>query len=327
MESLYHYCYKNGNYIVHKRGNLLTKRACRFGEDLVASFPDSIDLKISNKCSWGCPYCHESSFSGGKIMDLGKTMSVLSQLPDLPIEIAIGGGNVLESPKETIELINWLNNRGNLTRITINAKDLQIKTEDKINIFDKVGGIGVSLDGLPSNSSDLIVDEFSGIPSIKKTLFSKIYSSDYWFGSRINIVIHIIAGIFPIDQLEDLFEYADAPVLILGYKQWGRAKNTELPKDIEEFSYIVKQQIYKQRLQDYEDFSRNRTIGFDNLALEQLDIRSALTDSEWNSIYMGEEGSHSMYIDAVEGKFARTSRSPERVSWDSISLLDYFRSL
>lgn len=326
MNSLYNYCYKNGNYIVHKRGSLLTKRACRFGENLVASFPDSIDLKISNKCSWGCPYCHESSSPSGKIMDIGKTKEILSQLPELPIEIAIGGGNVLDSPKETIELIDWLNNRGNLTRITVNSKDLQTRSEDKIKIFDKVGGIGISLDKLPSNPSDLIIDDFSGIPSIKRYLFSKIYSNDDWFKFP-GAVIHIIAGIFPIDQLEDLFEYADTPILILGYKQWGRAKDTKLPEDIEEFSYIVKQQIYKQRLQDYEDFSKHRAIGFDNLALEQLNIRSALTDSEWNSIYMGEEGSHSMYIDAVKGEFARTSRSPERVSWDSVSLLDYFRSL
>mgnify|MGYP006935978716 CR=1 FL=1 len=42
------YCYKNGNYIVNNIGNRLIKRACRLGEELVASFPDSIDLKISN---------------------------------------------------------------------------------------------------------------------------------------------------------------------------------------------------------------------------------------------------------------------------------------
>ena len=70
-----------------------------------------------------------------------------------------------------------------------------------------------------------------------------------------------------------------------------------------------------------------KIIAFDNLALEQLDIKSALTDSEWNTFYLGDECSHSMYIDAVEGKFARTSRSEDRVSWDSIRLLDYFKSL
>ena len=42
---------------------------------------------------------------------------------------------------------------------------------------------------------------------------------------------------------------------------------------------------------------------------------------------MGNEGSCSMYIDAVEGKFARTSRDSNRVDWDSINLIDFFKSL
>ena len=32
-------------------------------------------------------------------------------------------------------------------------------------------------------------------------------------------------------------------------------------------------------------------------------------------------------IDAVKGEFARTSRSPERVSWNDVKLLDYYASL
>ena len=48
---------------------------------------------------------------------------------------------------------------------------------------------------------------------------------------------------------------------------------------------------------------------------------------KWDELYLGKEGSCSMYIDAVKGEFARTSRSPERVSWNDIKLLDYYASL
>lgn len=94
-----------------------------------------------------------------------------------------------------------------------------------------------------------------------------------------------------------------------------------------DFKDKIKQQIYKERTKCYDAFYQGKTLGFDNLALEQLDIKSSLTDQEWNYMYMGNEGTHSMYIDAVKGEFARTSRSEERVSWDSIGLLDYFKSL
>ena len=320
--------YKNGNYIVYQTGEGdMIKRACRFGEDLVADFPDSIDLKISNRCSWGCTFCHESSTPQGKIFDLEKTMEILSQLPKVPIEIAIGGGNVLDSPEETLKLVNLLNEEGYRTRVTVNIKDLNTCSEESKKIIKSVGGVGVSLDSLP-----VLYDDNPFGPSLRKTfvnLLDEKLDESFWISEyRLQTyVAHIIAGVFPSSQLEELFESADMPILILGYKQWGRAKNTELPEDIKEFERIVKRNIYKQRLRNTNNLSKGRTIGFDNLALEQLDIKSSLTDYEWNSLYMGDEGSHSMYIDAVNGEYARTSRSKDRVSWDSIGLLDYFRSL
>ncbi len=317
------YSYKNGNYIVYYSYGRLVKRACRFGEELISDFPDSIDLKISNKCSWGCPYCHESSFPEGDVLDIDKTMEVLSQLPEVPIEIAIGGGNVFETPSLTLELIQRLKKREYLPRITINYKDLLSPlTEEKKLILDEVGGIGISLDHLPE-----VINDFLGEPSLYETLFGSIDTNVGFITRNYNIVAHIIAGVFPISQLQKLFDISDIPILILGYKQWGRAKGTELPESMKEFEQIVKQEIYKQRTARYEDFISRKVVGFDNLALEQLDIKSCLSDKEWDSLYMGDEGSHSMYIDAVKGQFARTSRSAERVDWNSIGLLDYFKSL
>ena len=62
--------YLNGNYVVYWKGDTLIKRALRVGEDLISEFPDSIDLKVTNKCSWGCDFCHESSNPGGKCFKL-----------------------------------------------------------------------------------------------------------------------------------------------------------------------------------------------------------------------------------------------------------------
>ena len=70
-----------------------------------------------------------------------------------------------------------------------------------------------------------------------------------------------------------------------------------------------------------------KSLGFDNLAIEQLGIKDLVGDEKWKGIYLGDEGTCSMYIDAVKGEFARTSRSPERVSWNDVKLLDYYASL
>lgn len=321
--------YKNGNYIVYSAGGSLIKRPFRTNEELISDFPDSIDLKISNRCPWKCSFCHESSTPEGKIADISKVKEVLSELPEgIPIEIAIGGGDVLETPKETREIINFLNKRGHEPRITVNVQDIFCLTEESRKIIESVGGLGISLTSLPplkKSKYGLIDEEFS----LSATLFDENLQDWTRRGPFPNtkIIIHIIAGVFPASQLDDLFKYSEFPILILGYKQWGRAKNTALPESLGEFESAIKQQICKQRRKDYSKFYLSKVIGFDNLALEQLDIKSSLTDEEWGVFYMGDEGKHSMYIDAVEGKFARTSRSEKRVSWDDTGLIEYFKSL
>ena len=65
-----HSVYRNGNYFVILKGRCsLEKRCFRIDEPLTPDFPDSIDLKISNRCSIGCPYCHEESIPAWGLAD------------------------------------------------------------------------------------------------------------------------------------------------------------------------------------------------------------------------------------------------------------------
>lgn len=60
------------------------------------------------------------------------------------------------------------------------------------------------------------------------------------------------------------------------------------------------------------------TISFDNLALNQLDVKGLVSDEVWDEIYMGDDGldghqtSCSMFVDLVERKFAKNSCSDKR---------------
>ena len=316
--------YLNGNYVVHWRGHVQEKRALRVGEELISEFPDSIDLKITNKCPWACPYCHESSIPNGKSFDLEKTKAILSQLPEVPIEIAIGGGDVLDAPKVS-ELIKWLNDRGNKTRATINIKDI-LKRRDELKRISEVEAIGISMDNLDINlKSDIL-----GNPSLAVTLWNTDENDSGIFHEHPfdGCVIHIIAGVFPYNKLEELFNISPYPILILGYKHFGRSKDFEFPTwSVNKFRDTLLSIIDKIKNRDYSRYIGSRTVGFDNLAMEQLGIKDVIPDREWDRIYMGDEGTHSMYVDAVKGEFAMTSRSENRVSWDSVGLIDYFKSL
>ena len=53
-------------------------------------------------------------------------------------------------------------------------------------------------------------------------------------------------------------------------------------------------------------------VSFDNAGINQLNVKRLLSEEEWNEFYQGDEGTMSMYIDAVNGEFAVNSTSTER---------------
>lgn len=298
--------YINGNYIVLLDGNNKEYRSLRVDDKTFrSSFPDSIDLKITNKCNFNCPYCHESSTSLGKTMDYDRTISVLSKLPFVGIELAIGGGDVLECWDETYKLLNWCKDKF-LTRITLNCKDFFYENnKDKIKkLMQLVGAIGISING------DMSMDAL------------KQLQDDARFYCR--VVYHVIVGVNPIQQILDLIYskdmYNSFDILVLGYKNWGRGK-TYTP-DFTDWSEEFKKFLFNCRISPREIATH---VGFDNLAIEQLGIKDSMLKSEWKSMYMGDEFTHSMYIDAVSETYGPTSRDPFRVSWKDMDVLEFFK--
>ena len=53
-----------------------------------------------------------------------------------------------------------------------------------------------------------------------------------------------------------------------------------------------------------------KVLSFDNLAIEQLDVKNSLffgNEEKWKTFYMGDDGTHTMYIDTVAGKYSKNS--------------------
>ena len=295
--------YINGNYFVQIKGWNKSYRALRQDDPIFKSdFPDSIDLKITNCCSIGCKYCHESSIPNGKHFNLQNTIKILSELPKVGIELAIGGGCILEMPEnDLIGFLKWCKDNNFLIRATINSKDLldkkKLKFIEKLKLTDRIEAFGISIDDPKNCNFEMIEDIF---------LYNKI-------------VYHIIAGVYPINEIEKLLNKNYRSILILGYKNWGRGENFQ-PK-LDNWKKEITRIAYGQRKM------QSCSISFDNLAIEQLGVKDILTQSEWDTYYMGPEFSHSMYVDAVTEVFAPTSRSAQRVKWqDSKGILDYYKN-
>ena len=237
--------------------------------------PESIDLKITNYCDIGCPFCHEGSSIKGNHADLSTVFNIFEQMRP-GSEVALGGGNPLSHP-ELSALLYAASNYKIIANLTVRLESvIKDHKEDDINEYrynKLIYGVGIS-----GSTEWPIIDR--DIPIINS-----------------NTTLHFIVGV---DEPQEVLKMAkDHKVLILGYKQVGRGK---------EFYPKVKDRVAEWQYWTPAILARTQSIvSFDNLAIEQLNVRSFIDSSSWNKYYMGGEGEFTMYIDAVDGNYAVSS--------------------
>ena len=274
--------YDNGNYhvTIYEDGTKIRETFDENATEFVAEYPECMDVKITNRCDKSCRWCHENSTVDGCHGEIltSKFWNTLKPYT----EIALGGGDPLSHP----DLVNFLIKLKKLNLIpnmTVNQSHfmknwglLKFLSEEKL-----IYGLGVSL--VEPNAE--FIEKVKEFP---------------------NAVIHIINGIVKKDQLERLANN-DLKVLILGYKEFRRGV-TYLDNN------RVQIEMNKFALYDYlpDMLNEFKVVSFDNLALEQLEVKRLLTEDEWNEFYMGNDGKFTMYIDLVKEQFALCSVSEER---------------
>ena len=266
------------------------------GEDLKVDFPLSMDIKITNYCDLNCAWCHEKSSRSGTHGDLNELKEILKELPK-GTELAIGGGDPLSHPRLLFFLIENHSEKHFIVNLTINYKHIERYLPLLNYLIDNklIYGLGISVE---DDYDDEIIKLIQ---------------------NRDNVVLHVIAGV---NEVEILSKIKNSnvinKVLILGYKNFGRGSN-----------YMSSEVIFN--LAKWEgrigNFLRTLHLSFDNLALDQLNIKNHLTNEEWNNFYMGDDGTSTMYIDLVKRKYAKTSTSLERYSLDEYSLKEFFEIL
>ena len=283
--------YRNGNYNVYL--NTLDGTKIRFTEDdyYDADRPESMDIKVTNQCDKGCPWCHEDSKPDGLHADLSQ--SFIDTIEPYT-EIAIGGGNVLSHPDIDSFLLH-LKGLKLIPSVTVN-QDHFVRSFDRIkNWYDNrlVYGIGVSL---TSPDEELI------------RMLKKIPTS----------IIHVINGIFTEDDLTRLAGNG-LKILVLGYKDIRRGSKYKSGHDKEVDSNISWLSNHMDEL--YKSFN---TVCMDNLAIEQLPVRETIGDKLFEEIYMGDDGHHTFYIDMVNKEYAVSSTYTDRYHIGDKSVKDMF---
>ena len=291
--------YKNGNYnvMIFDDGTKIRENKL---DNLTPEFPENIDLKITNYCDMNCPMCHEDSNTSGKHGDILNAKFIDSLRPYT--EISCGGGNLFSHPN-LIRFLYKLKQKNIIVNITVNLKHF-IENYDIIKVLSEVKliyGVGVSV---PNEAS---IDDLMLLKTINNT------------------VVHVINGIVSKKLLVKLNTIKGLNLLILGYKDIRRGKSfksrniTGLNANMN-FLYADLENLIKN--------SKFRVISFDNLALEQLNVKRLLKEEQWEEFYMGNDGCYTMYIDLVENQFAKSSTSLKRyeITDDIVDMFNVVRN-
>lgn len=286
------HCFRNGNTLVTLFEDGTKVR--EYEGTPAPVFPETIDLKLTDHCDLGCKYCHESSTTSGKHGDIELLLEKLSPLPE-GIELALGGGDALSHP-DFMRFAKECKRRGWICNLTINQGHLARYSNALRMLVDDglIKGVGVSI---TSRNYKLLS------PVIKLTP---------------HVVFHVIAGVHGIGILRDLHAaHGRVNVLVLGYKKHGFGVSFH--------DEAVDRRIHEwyMHLPIYLDAMH---LSFDNLAIEQLNMKRFFTDAGWERFYLGDDFSFSMYIDAVRKEYSPTSRTFEgRKPLVGIGLLEYFQ--
>ena len=270
--------YKNGNSICKINLDDGTKIRETNDDHWDLEFPESLDLNIGNRCDGGCPFCYINASPDGIDADLLNVPFIDTLRPYT--EVAINGNSV-DHP-QLIPFLKKLRDRKILANITVNQKHFERHEDLLWGLYsdELVKGIGISLVN-PTNHFIASVQKFP------------------------TAVIHTINGILTKEDVEKMSDFG-LKILILGYKNLGRG----VSYGKHYYQNIADNQIW---LNDHlaELPNHFKVVSFDNLAIEQLNVRRILSDEEWNSFYLGDEGTASMYVDLVTGKFGVSSLCKE----------------
>lgn len=291
--------YRNGNAVVTldlRDGTRIIEYPDNDG--LILETPLNIDIRVSTQCPYGynvetqkstCAFCHESALVDGQECHYGVLQRVLmdAKLPR-GTEIALGVNEITDN---LIQFVKNLYRLGLVVNITMNERYiLQYGDTGLKQMLPYVFGLGISYRSLQGCLS---------LPD--------------WIADYPHTVIHVINGIDDFDDVKELgVKYHK--LLVLGEKNFGfnRGKvNLDTPSHKQWKSNIM-------QLTKIFDI-----VSFDNLGLQQLEIRGKITDEEYKSFYQGE---HSMYINAVEQYFAPSSRTRNNIKYfGETDLRSYFQ--
>lgn len=283
--------YKNGNYSVKILSDGTKIRETN-DDEFIPSFAENCDVKITDKCDGGCPFCYEGCTPNGRHGDIlnYKFLDTLHPYTELAIN-----GNDLSHP-DLVPFMHKMKEKKIILNMTVN----QIHFERHFDIIKEwindglIYGLGVSL----KEPTDELIEKITQFP---------------------NAVIHVINGVVSVHDLARLAGH-NLKVLILGYKHLRRGQSYYEQND--EIVKALQEDLDKYLFPEIINNGWFKVVSFDNLAIKQLHVQEHLPEEQWEEFYMGSDSEFTFYIDMVDGTFGKNSLAPENERYPIMDSID-----
>jgi hypothetical protein len=320
------YNYRNGNYNV-KIYSDGTKIRETDEDEFIPAFAENCDVKITDCCDGGCPFCYEGCTPKGQharlfytcvVPKVDENNNVLKYVEEFVpaqlwlkhlhpgTELALNGNDLTHpdlNPNFPV-LLHWLKDHQVIANMTVNQKHFMLHKDLLKKWCDQklIWGLGVSLNNAEEPGFFEVLKEFP------------------------NAVLHTIIGILTVDDIVKIRQVGNLKVLILGYKTLGRGITY-----LEKANYIeLNKEVLRGNIPAL--LKTQKVISFDNLALEQLGVKDLLfkdKKQEWDEFYMGDDGTMTFYIDAVKEQYAKNSCMPleDRFGSRGLTIDEMFKNI
>ena len=243
-----------------------------------STYPELVDLNITDFCDEGCAYCYKDSTTQGQHAEIDNIEGIVDVLAKMEVfEVALGGGDVMAHPR-FLDIIKGLSINGIIPNFT--TKNIRWLTDIELYtpIFEHIGSFAYSV------TKERDVHALAALLSVNNLPFEKA-------------AIQVIIGADPYNNsLKRILAAADIhgfSVTLLGFKTTGRGKAFSDKKKLDgrknNWIDIVNGLLVDGRLP---------SLGVDTLLAKQYEAEIA--EMVPDVLYQTEEGKFSCYIDAVD---------------------------
>ena len=282
------------HWVVFNRSNgtkirlSLTSETCKVDTVTKAKTPELVDIKITDFCPFGCPYCYQASTTKGAHADKHIVSTLARSLADLKVfEVALGGGEPTMHP-DFIEILEDFRYHNIVPNFTTKNLAWLLDDDRRDKILSAIGSFAYSV----STREDVariaaLAEKYSVEPH-------RWRSSDKF---SVQYVLNTGGDLYGV--LDEARKHY-IRVVLLGFKTTGFGK--DFATSPEDWIAIVKQ-IRKD--------NGWLTLGVDTAIVQQYGTTIHKDLGIPHELMTANEGKFSMYIDAVTKRMAPSSYCDE----------------